>query len=441
MMPGASADGARSAASGVAGAPAGATAAGIPRKPTHRLFYGWVIVAIGLLIQAVGAGNAYLTGAYMVPFKEAFHSSTENLVMATTGVMMLAYGLLSPLYGILVRRIDLRYFATAVFAAMAFGYIGLAYATALWQAAVIYSVFFSIGYLGYLVAPTLVANWFIVKRGFAFGIVGCGFAVPGFFLVPIMTYAIRHYGLGTSFLVYGLLLACFIPLALFCVASRPEDKGLHPDGAGSAPDDSADAASQNPKQAWTVPKLLRSRRFWIVAVIVNIQPTVVQQIMLHLMPMAKAASIDLQAASFLLSTQAIMALVGKISVGWISDRLGTRVIALLPMIGISLCCALLLASSSYGGFLAASAVLGFASGAGVVMIGLVIARTFHRTAFGLVAGLTVPLCVALSLLATWATGRAIDVTGGYGLPIKGFIVLLVVGGLLALTFPRRLSVC
>jgi len=411
---------------------------GNPARPAAqpRVFYGWWMVLMGFVISAIGAGNGYLTGAYMVPFKEAFHASTENLVVATSALMMLAYGLLSPLYAILVRRFALRYFAAAVFLAMALGYVGLAYATALWQVAIVYSAFFSIGYLGYLVAPTLVANWFITRRGFAFGLTGCGFAVPGFLLAPLMTYAIRHYGMSASFLVYGLFIACLVPVALIYVVDRPEDKGLHPDGSAVLFEDPSAAAV---KSAWTPSRLLRTKRFWIVAVIVNIQPTVVLQLTIHLMPMAKGAGIDLQAASFLLSVFAAMAVVGKIGIGWLSDRLSLRTIALIPMVGIMLCCCVLLAGSHLVEFFLASAVLGISSGAGVVMIGLVIARTFGREAFGLVVGLTVPLAVAMSTLATWATGRIIDVTGHYEIPIESFIALLVIGVLLAFSFPRRQS--
>src|SRR5262249_20965826 len=152
--------------------------------------------------------------------------------------------------------------------------------------------------------------------------------------------------------------------------------GLHPDGAPDAIDERTDANLDAPAEGWTMPRLLISSKFWVTAVLVTVQPTVTQQVLIHLLPMAKSRGIAIQAASFLLSAYAFTSLAGKLFTGWLADRVGLLTIVLIPLLLMAFSCVLLLFSITYASFAVAAALFGFAGGAGVVMVNVMIAQTF-----------------------------------------------------------------
>ena len=404
-----------------------------------RIFYGWVMVLFSALTQAVGVGQAYLNGILIVNFRDRFDASNQEILLATTGVMMISYGVSSAFFGILVAKIALAWFAAAIFAAMAAGYLALGMASEVWQIAVIYALLFGIGQMGLPVAQTMIARWFTVKRGLAFGIASCGFALPGFFVAPLMTYSIGRFGFSTTMMAYGVIIALIVPFALRFVVSWPEDKGLAPDGTPKVEGTTA-SAMLSPVEKLDVGALMRTPQFWIVGLIVTISPLIVTQLMTYLVPMADASNVDMQAASFFLSGLALSAIISKLLVGWLADRIPLKILTIIPPAGYVVACLLFMNQGSAMSFGLAALVAGASGGASAVMIAYVIGQVFGRNAFGTVAGLITPIVVVLSLAATWSTGHLVDRYGHFQMVLLGFISLAIVGAALSLLLrPGRVS--
>jgi sugar phosphate permease len=404
-------------------------------QPKSRFFYGWVIVLLAALTQAVSFGQLYLNGILIVSFREMFKVSNQQIFLATTGLMTITYGIASALFGVLAHKYKLRVFAVVIYGCMAVGYLCLSLVSHVWHIALIYGVLFGIGQLGLPVAQTMIAHWFIARRGMAFGLAACGFAVPGFLGAPAMAFSIHRFGFSHTMLGYGCLILLFIPLVLRYVIDWPEELGLAPDGQ-PAVGLSADITPEK-KSGRAIASLLPSPLFWLVAIIITLTPLIVNQLITYFVPMAKASGVDIRTASLFMSRLALAALAAKLVVGWLADRIPLRMIAALPPLGCLLACLLLIEDRSSASFALASLLLGAGGGASGVMIPVVVSKTFGRADFGAIIGLSTPLLVVQTLFASWGAGHVVDATGGYRLVLMVFAALAIIGCLLVGPLPGR----
>lgn len=403
-------------------------------QPKSRFFYGWVIVLLAALTQAVSFGQLYLNGILIVSFREMFKVSNQEIFLVTTGLMTITYGLASALFGVLAHRYKLRIFAVVIYACMGIGYLCLSVMSHVWHIALIYGLLFGIGQLGLPVAQTMIAHWFVARRGMAFGFAACGFAVPGFLVAPAMASSIHRFGFSSTMLGYGCLILLFIPLALHYVIDWPEELGLEPDGQ---PVVSLSDVIPQKESNRAIASLLPSPLFWLVAIIITLSPLVINQLMTYFVPMAKASGVDVRTASLFMSRLALAALAAKLVVGWLADRIPLRVIAALPPLGCLLACLLLIEDRSTASFALASLLLGAGGGASGVMIPVVVSKTFGRADFGAIIGLSTPLLVVQTLLSSWGAGHVVDATGGYRLVLLAFAALTILGCLLVVLLPGR----
>ncbi len=73
------------------------------------VFYGWVIVGLGMMMQAMASGGTNaLYGVFATPFAESFGNSRASVMLGTASIAFCASGLLSPFAGIWMRRYSVR---------------------------------------------------------------------------------------------------------------------------------------------------------------------------------------------------------------------------------------------------------------------------------------------------------------------------------------------
>jgi len=417
------------------------TNVGVSKRRTDRphqrtIFYGWWMVVIGALAQGVGGGQAYITGLVIISLRTKLHGSAEDFLLATIGAQMAGYGLMAPFYAYLVKRHSLRSILAVMFGLAAAGYFAMSQVTTIWQLALVYGLLFSLAYYGYVAGQTIVAQWFEQKRGLAMGIAACGNVIPGFLVLPILTFITYRYGLPAACVGYAVVLLLLIPITLKSVVDWPEQKGTYPDGvppvpgrAGTRPlDDVAD---------WTFRRMLHSKKFFIVAAIVTILQATIIQVVTNLMPILHQSGMRLQEAALLVSILSVTALAGKLGMGWLSDRLSTQTIVLLPVIFLATGCLLLVGDAERLRYIGASVCAGLGGGMINVAFGVVIGRAFSRSSFASIAAGTVPIFVILMAAMMWGIGRSVDVTTDYDFAMVGLAVLLAIPA--ALAFKIRAS--
>lgn len=139
-----------------------------------RLFYGWVVIAAGLLIALIGLGTRYSFGVFLKSIEGEFGVSRGE----TSGIFsayMLFCGLLSILGGWALDRYGPRKVAFVMASFTGFSLLLTSQANAAWQLFITYGLLLSLG-TGpvYTVVNSTASRWFKRKRGFAVGITSSG---------------------------------------------------------------------------------------------------------------------------------------------------------------------------------------------------------------------------------------------------------------------------
>ena len=386
--------------------------------------YGWVVVWATFVCLALIFGVSYSFAAFFTSFAGEFAAQRAD-VSWIFGLSGLVYFVLGTLGGILADRFGPRLVCSAGMVLIALGLLFTSWATALWMVYLSYGLLVGLG-IAFVYTPSIanVQPWFTVRRGLAGGIASSGIGA-GTLLLPLLVAmaigpmpwreAMRLLALGV--LVLGLLTSALLRRA---PASNKPGEG----GAGG----SGGAAS-----GLTLRETLRTPTFrWFYLATVLASPVMFIPFA-HLSASARDLGLQEAQAVGLVGLIGVGSLVGRFSIGMLADRLGRARTLVLMQLSMGLSYLLWAAAGGYpllalyalwfglsygsivsllpaicmdyfGGRSVASIVGALYSGAalgnllGPVLAGAAFDRFGHY--FEVMA-----TCLALGLLATWASWR------------------------------------
>lgn len=379
---------------------------------SQRFYYGWVIVALAFMMQALagGATNS-LYGVFAVPFSESFNASRTEVMFATASVAMIASGLLSPLAGIWLQRYARRPLMLTGGVALVLGLLAVSQATALWQISVIYFFCWSMGntLFGTLAANTIVSHWFVAQRGKALGLAAIGMSLGTFVLPPVVTWIIVNHGWQTANQVLAGVVGIALPMIFFFYRENPEDVGAELDGGHDSSDENTEPMA--------VRSVLRSRYFWLITFCIGICFASFNGLTVNLVPMAIDQQVNAQTAAYLLSISALFGVIGKVVLGMSADRLAPQLVLTLPLLAISAACTILFGSPTFPRMMLAAGFIGLAAGGSIPVWGALIGRFFGRQSFSLVMGLMSPMLVPLVVICAPFISWVQEQQGSYNMAL------------------------
>ena len=202
-------------------------------KSRTRIFYGWfALTGVMLLIFTMSGAFVYSFGVSLPVISEDMGWSRGTVAMALS-LGILAFGLPSPLFGILVSRFGPRFTLIWGNLAAALAIAGLFAVREAWQFYILYIIIgFGGGLGGYIACATVATNWFVKRRSLALAIfTACG-SLGWFVFPPVTTALIGAIDWRMTWLVLGGIVAVLgVGLGgVVLVRNRPQDMGLEPDG-------------------------------------------------------------------------------------------------------------------------------------------------------------------------------------------------------------------
>jgi MFS family permease len=188
-----------------------------------RLYYGWYIVAVALVVNTLTVGATFMAfGLFVVPVSKALELSRAEM---NTAIILLSLGMAvtAPFVGRAIDRFPLK--MIMIPSALLFGgsLVALGLSESVWLSAAIIAFPLAIGMSGAgpLAVTTLVARWFAVRRGRAMSIATIGGAFGSVVVVPPLGIAIEQLGWRAALVGMGAtLIVLLLVLALF-VLDRP----------------------------------------------------------------------------------------------------------------------------------------------------------------------------------------------------------------------------
>ena len=403
-----------------------------------RVFYGWWIVAIGCVQDAV-KGGLFNTGftLYFLPVLTEL-----NLSRAATSLPFslsrLEAALGAPFVGYLIDRFDVR--VTLVVGTLLAG-LGLILLSLTHSYLLFLLVFIgplSFGFQAGFNQATLavVAHWFRRRRGLAMAIVQTGQAIGGVLIFPLVALAVLNLGWRTAAVLSGLVVLMLLPLVLL-IRRSPESMGLLPDGESSP---RATALGQAPPlgdaQEFTTREALRTPTFWLLAAFHGLRNVPYAGVTVHLVPLLVWKGLDEPAAAFYVGLTALATVVIRPLTGWLGDRQSKQAVgAVGVLLGAAGLVVLAYGDGAWWALVLFAVLFSFGDGVNSVTWALV-GDYFGRSHFATIRGWISMFQSFASMPAAVLTGWIYDRTQSYMYALIGFIICYAAAGLILWRLPH-----
>ena len=379
----------------------------------RNTFYGWWILAGSVVAMALGSGVSFWSfGLYIEPLETEFGWSRTEVSLGFS-VSLLFSGLAGPLVG---RWVDARGPRSAIIVGATLTgatYLLLATTSELWQWYAYQSINAVFRQLMFFIPfQALISRWFDRRRGIALGVLGTGFSLGGFVVVPLMRVVIDEYGWDGSFIFSGIVtVAVLVPMGLLLVRNSPADIGATVDGEPPARD-----GSHQPRvmTGLTLGQALRTPFFWVLSLAMMLFFYGVFGWLVHMVPFYESVGISRGVAAALVSGAAGFGILSRLVFGALADRIPRIEKAAVVLVAFLMAAmtALLLDSGTAG--IAVFLVFWIVgSGGGPLLEPLLLPRAFGLAHFGAILG-TFAVIETIGLIASPVIAGAIfDSTGSY----------------------------
>ena len=407
-----------------------------------RLFYGWWIVIIGCIQDAV-KGGTFNTGitVYFLPILTEL-----NLSRAATSLPFslakLEAALEGPLVGYLIDRFDVRLMLVAGTTLAGLGFILLSFTDSYIVFVLVFMGPLTMGFQAGFNQATMatVNHWFRRQRGLAMSIVQTGQAIGGVLIFPLVALAVLKLGWRPAAFLSGLVVLMLLPLVLL-VRHSPESMGLLPDGDRRAPHDPPAGAVRpehrlSDAQEFTAGEALRMPTFWGLAAFHGLRNVPYSGVSVHLVPLLVWKGLDQPTAAFFVGLTAFCTVIVRPLLGWLGDTRSKQKIGAVGVLLGALGLAVLTYSDGALWALVCFAIL-FACGEGINSVTwALVGDLFGRRNFATIRGWIAMLQSIASIPGAVFTGWIYDQTQSYTYALIPFIVAYAVAGLVLWRLPH-----
>ncbi len=292
-----------------------------------KLHYGWIVAGVTFMTLLVAAGLRATPGVLIVPLETEFGWSRATISFAI-GLNIFLYGLIGPFAAAVMDRFGLRRTMLAALSCIAAGVALTSLMTRPWQLIVLWGVVVGTGSgaTALVLGATVVARWFVARRGLILGVLTASTATGQLIFLPALASLAENYGWRTVSMVVATAALALLPVVALLIRDRPRDIGLVPYGA--AADYQPVAALRGNPVAIALLALrdgLRSRDFRLLAGSFFICGASTNGLIgTHLIPACLDHGIPQVAGASLLAAMGIFDLIGTTLSGWLSDRWSNR---------------------------------------------------------------------------------------------------------------------
>lgn len=379
----------------------------------RKIYYGWWLAAGCVLSMAFASGVSFWSfGLYVEPLEEEFGWSRAEVSFGFSAGLMVS-GLFGPLIG---RWVDARGPRQSIIAGAiltALSYILLAYTSALWQWYLFQCINAIFRQMMFIIPfQSLISRWFDRKRGIALALLGSGFSLGGFAVVPAMNYVISVVDWDGSFLVAGAATAVIVlPVAIFLLRNNPADVGEYVDG------DHYEAGGDRPPapiRGVTLRAAMRTPLFWTLAAALMLFFYGMFGWLVHQVPFYESIGISRSTAAYIVSGAALLGMITRITFGLVADRFTRFETVAIMLAGVLFLSMLTLFISPTPTGVAIFVLLWvIGAGAGPMMEALLLTRSFGLQFFGSIFGVIMVVETLGQILSPTIAGAIYDATGSY----------------------------
>jgi len=396
----------------------------------RRIYYGFVIAALGFLIQAIFWGTYRSFGLFFNPLLNEFGWTRAELAGAASAGWLIV-GLMNFPAGAAVDRFGPRITLTLCGTLFGLGYVLMSGVHGLWQVYVFY-IIMAVGMSASDVVPlSTIARWFAQKRGTITGIAKVGTGI-GMMAIPLAaSRLIETEGWRTSYVILGGVAIVALVTMAQLLRRDPAKMGLRAYGARNGT-----SASTSHEEGLSLRSAIRTRQFRTLCVAYVLITTVAEVVMIHAVPHAIDLGITSTAAAGMLSLIGATSIAARAAIGVLVDRLGSKkalLLCFIPQLSALIC---LQFADSLSALYVFAVLYGLSHGGFFTLIAPIIAQLFGTVAHGSLFGVIMAGNGVGGAIGPVLTGRAFDVLGSYRVPFVGLVAMGLTGVLLVASLTK-----
>jgi len=400
-------------------------------KRINEFARGWKILLLAFFGVATSAAvlPLYGFGTLVVPLQEAFDWDRSE-IMATTSFLTFGSIFSAQLAGWLNRRYGIRPVAILSFLGLFAAFVLLSQLDKLGDS--IWLLYFGFMLLTFAGVGTLQVTWtqvinlwFEKNRGLALAIILSGSGFMGVVLPYMITIVIDWWSWRAGFLLLAVLpVVITLPLAYFWLIDTPSQ------AKSTTQKTPAETVSM---LGFSYSQGVSSWRFWVINFSMVLVAAAIMVVLINAVPMLIDKGYSAIEASQLFSVFGVSLVAGRLSVGFLVDRLWAPGVAFVVILMSALGCFLLgTVDSSTALLLVSIALIGIGAGAEFDLAAFLIARYFGMRDYARLFGLQMGVIAAGICLAPTAVAMLYQQTGSYDVVLIVNVVLLVVGAVILL---------
>ncbi len=400
-----------------------------------RLHYSWVMVAISIGVLVIIGIQFYCFGVFFKHLTAEFGWDRGALSVGYS-LMVLVAGPFGMVAGGLSDKYGPRLLVTIGGLFTGVGFLLTALITSLWQLYLIWGILIGIGsVLCLLPVMAIVPRWFTKKRGIVMGLVMAGMGIGGV-ISPLLTqWLISAYDWRYAFVVLGLItIIIIIPIAQF-MRHSPQRIGLKPYGADEIIED-----KQSPSSAvggLSLSHAVRTSRFWLWGLIQAGLFFCIGTIGVHIIPHATDIGIPEIMAASILSISAGVGIFGRLFIGFVSDRVGSRLTLSACLSLATLGLIWLLFAQEVWMFYLYAVIQGLSFASVVTLLPVLTAELFGVKSLGVTMGALIFVGIIGEAIGPTLTGFIFDITGSYRLAFLITVGVIAAAVILSLVLLRQ----
>ena len=378
-------------------------------------YYGWVIVAVMAIANAVGMGMGALNiGLYIKPMGDSLGISRASFGWAST-IRSFASAATSPLLGNLLDKYGARWILAICILVTGISMILLSLVKDSWQLILVFGFMGLVGVAGpgAIVTSVPPAKWFIEKRGKALAVTSIGISVGAALFIPLTQILINTYSWESTWIILGIsgiILVC--PISIIFVRRQPEDIGLLPDGKSNLSEQSSEESNHN-EYSFTLNKALKTPSLWLLTIAFSILNLAILTFALHRIPAFMDRGLDPTLVSLATAFDAVCAGIASFSGGILVSKIPSKIIGASAFIMLAIASLMTIYANEFWLMFFSMAIFGSGIGMNSFTQNYIWAEYFGRDYLGQIRGFVTPISLILGGIGAPLAGYVLDITGSY----------------------------
>jgi len=359
----------------------------------------WVRLAIAVLIGSIGSVGMWSVVVALPVVQTEFSASRGAISLAFT-MVMLGFGLGGVVTGKIMDRFGI---VTAIgigIAAMGLGYVGIGYASALWQVIVLHLAIGLGSSATFGPLMTEASHWFDRYRGLAVTIAASGNYVGGAIWPPILNWGMQSFGWRPTHIAIGICVTVAMTIATMVLRSQMGGAARHTHIDAPAP---------------RVDLRLGNNALTAILSIAAVACCVAMSMpQVHIVAYCGDLGYGAARGAEMLSLMLGFGIISRVGSGYLADRVGGLRTLLIGSIAQGTALVLFLFFDGLTSLFIISALFGLFQGGIVPSYAIIIREVMPAHEAATRVGIVILASVVGMSFGGWISGVIFDATGSYG---------------------------